>query len=83
MEKVVVFQIHHRFFQRQVLSALGSVAKHSVDLAEIIVEAEVFPDVLVHMAHPDDNVDRAAAVLTREVCKHTLEVNNVVNCVPG
>ncbi|XP_046617131.1 sperm-associated antigen 6-like isoform X1 [Neodiprion virginianus] len=64
--------------QRQVLSALSSIAKHSVELAEIIVEAEVFPDVLVHMAHPDDNVDRAAANLTRDVCKHTLELAQLI-----
>jgi len=54
---------------------LSSIAKHSADLAEAVVEAEVFPDVLMHMAHPDENVDRVAAVLTREICKHTLEVS--------
>lgn len=30
----------------QVCSALAQVAKHSVDLAEVVVEAEVFPKVL-------------------------------------
>lgn len=54
--------------------ALSSIAKHSVHLAESIIEAEIFPDVLVHMAHPDECVVKAAAMLTREICKHTLEV---------
>lgn len=54
--------------------ALSSIAKHSTELAEAVIEAEIFPDVLVHMAHPDENVGRVAAILTREICKHTLEV---------
>lgn len=54
--------------------ALSSIAKHSVDLAEAVVEAEILPSVLLHMAHPDENVSRIAAILTREICKHTLEV---------
>jgi len=56
------------------LLALSSIAKHSAELAEAVVEAEIFPDVLMHMAHPDENVARFAAILTREICKHTLEV---------
>jgi len=54
---------------------LSSIAKHSADLAEAVIETEIFPDILLHMAHPDENVGRVAAILTREICKHTLEVN--------
>lgn len=32
--------------KRQVLSALGQIAKHSVELAELVVEGDVFPAVL-------------------------------------
>jgi len=32
--------------QRQVFSALSQIAKHSVELAEMVVEAEIFPSVL-------------------------------------
>lgn len=60
--------------QRQVLSAFGNIAKHSIEFAEFVVEAEIFPNALIDMAHPDENVVKAAAVLTREVCKHTFEV---------
>lgn len=63
------------FIQRQVLTTLGSIAKHDTNLAEAVVETEVFPNVLIHMGHPDENVVRSAAVLTKEVCKHTSEVN--------
>lgn len=31
--------------KRQVCSALAQIAKHSVDLAEVVVEAEIFPKV--------------------------------------
>lgn len=34
------------FTQRQVFSALSQIAKHSVELAEMVVEAEIFPSVL-------------------------------------
>ncbi|PSN52093.1 Sperm-associated antigen 6 [Blattella germanica] len=51
---------------RQVLAALASIAKHSVELAESVVEAEIFPDVLIHLAHPDDLVKRNAATIVRE-----------------
>lgn len=57
--------------------ALSSIAKHSAHLAESIIEAEIFPDVFVHMAHPDECVVKAAAMLTREICKHTLEVKKL------
>lgn len=33
-------------FQRHIFSALSQIAKHSVDLAEMVVEAEIFPSVL-------------------------------------
>ncbi|KYM79307.1 Sperm-associated antigen 6 [Atta colombica] len=59
--------------KRQVLLALSSIAKHSADLAEAVIEAEIFQDILAHMAHPDENVSKIAAILTREICKHTFE----------
>lgn len=66
-----------KYVQRQALSALSSIAKHTVNLAESIIEAEIFPDVLLHMAHPDEGVNKAAATLTREICKHSLEVKQL------
>ena len=35
--------------QRQVFSALSQISKHSVDLAEMVVEAEVFPAILTSL----------------------------------
>lgn len=42
----------------QVCSALGQIAKHSVDLAEVVVEAEVFPKCLTCLKYPDEFVQK-------------------------
>jgi len=66
--------------QRQVFSALSQIAKHSVDLAEMVVEADVFPSVLTSLKDPDEYVKKNTATLIREVAKHTPEVNRVISC---
>lgn len=60
--------------QRQVFSALSQIAKHSVDLAEMVVEAEIFPAVLTCLKDPDEYVKKNVATLIREISKHTPEV---------
>jgi hypothetical protein len=54
------------------------VAKHSVDLAEMVVEAEVFPKCLTCLKYPDEFVRKHAATLVREVVKHTPELAQLV-----
>lgn len=63
------------FFQRQVFSALSQISKHSVDLAEMVVEADIFPAVLSCLKDSDDYVKKNVATLIREISKHTPEVN--------
>lgn len=60
--------------QRQVLSALSQIAKHSVDLAEMVVEAEIFPVVLTCLKDKDEYVKKNTCTLIREIAKHTPEV---------
>ena len=60
--------------QRQVFSALSQIAKHSVDLAEMVVEAEIFPAVLTCLKDSDEYVKKNVATLIREIAKHTPEV---------
>ena len=55
-------------------SALSQIAKHSVDLAEMVVEAEIFPAVLSSLTNSDEYVKKNVAMLIREVAKHTPEV---------
>lgn len=60
--------------QRQILCTLGHIAKHSMPLAEIVVESDVISDVLLHLAHPDPIVRKNAANLIAELTKHHLQV---------
>lgn len=60
--------------ERQVCCCLGQIAKHSVDLAEVVVEAEVFPNILKCLRDSDLYVRKNAATCIREIAKHTPEV---------
>lgn len=60
------------------MNILGSCAKHRMDLAEVVVEAEIFPSVLLHLAHPCPGVRRNAACLVRDIVKHSLELTQLV-----
>lgn len=60
--------------QRQVFSALGQIAKHSVDLAEMVMEAEIFPAALASLKDPDEYVRKNVTTLIREITKHSPEV---------
>ena len=51
----------------QVCCALAQIAKHSVDLAEVVVEAEVFPKILTCLKFPDELVRKHTATVVREV----------------
>jgi hypothetical protein len=61
--------------KRQVLSCLSQISKHTVELAELVVEGEIFPPVLDRLRDPDSFVRKNAATLIREVVKHTPEVS--------
>lgn len=60
--------------QRQVFSALSQISKHSVSLAEMVVEAEVFPAAMATLRDPDQVVRKNVTALMRELVKHTPEV---------
>eukprot|EP00611_Tribonema_gayanum_P016699 TRINITY_DN290_c0_g1_i1.p2 TRINITY_DN290_c0_g1~~TRINITY_DN290_c0_g1_i1.p2 ORF type:complete len:240 (+),score=113.53 TRINITY_DN290_c0_g1_i1:1170-1889(+) len=63
----------------QVCFALGQIAKHSVDLAEAVVEAEDFPGALRCLSDADALVRKnAATTCVREVVKHTPELAKLV-----
>ena len=62
----------------QVCGALAQVAKHSVDMAEVVVEAETFPRLLTCLAFPDELVRKHAATAVREVAKHSAELSQLI-----
>lgn len=45
-----------------------------MELAEVVVEAEVFPSVLLHLAHRCPQVRKNAAALVRDVVKHSVDL---------
>ena len=62
----------------QVCCALSQIAKHSVDLAEVVVGAEIFPKILTCLKFPDEFVKKHAATVVREIAKHTPELAQLV-----
>lgn len=64
--------------KRQVCSCLSQIAKHSVELAELVVEAEIFPAVLERLKDTDTIVKKNAATLVREIAKHTPELSALI-----
>lgn len=65
-------------FQRKVFWSLTQIAKHSVDLAAKVVEAEIFPAILTCLKDSNEYVQKNCATLICEIAKHTPEVNNYV-----
>lgn len=61
----------------QVYSALSQISKHTVELAELVVEAEIFPAILSSLRDSDEYVQKNVATLIREIAKHTPEVNRL------
>ena len=62
----------------QVLSCLAQISKHSVELAELVVEAEIFPAVLTCLKDKSEVVIKNTAILIREVAKHTAELCQLI-----
>ena len=48
-----------------------------MELAELVVEAEIFPAALSSLGDPDEYVQKNVATLIREVSKHTPEVTDI------
>ena len=64
--------------KRQVCGTLAHIAKHSVDLAEVVVEAEIFPNILNCLRDIDTMVRKNGAMCVREVSKHTPELAKLI-----
>ncbi len=53
---------------------MSQISKHTVELAELVVEAEVFPTMFNSLKDADEYVRKNSATLMREIAKHTPEV---------
>jgi len=64
--------------KRNVCSCLAQIAKHTVDLAEVVVEAEIFPRILNCLKDVDVNVRKNAATCIREIARQTAELAKLI-----
>ena len=56
---------------------MAQISKHSVEHAELVVEAEIFPAVLTCLKDQSEIVVKNTAILIREIAKHTSELCQV------
>lgn len=61
-----------------VLKAFDAIAKHNLDLAEACVEAETFPQTLLHIQHFCPEVSKIACMLTGDVVKQSLDLAQLI-----
>ncbi|VDK89161.1 unnamed protein product [Dibothriocephalus latus] len=54
------------------------IAKHTADFADLVVESEIFPAILISLKDQDEGVRKECATLIREICKHTLELSQLI-----
>ena len=64
--------------KKHALYALANVASHGKDHAEFVVEADVFPKVLIHMGHESPGVQKQGVRLVQEVVRHSPELAQLV-----
>jgi len=64
--------------KRHVCACLAQIAKHSVELAEVVVEAEIFPKILTCLKDVDTQVRKNSATCIREIAKHTPELARLI-----
>ena len=57
---------------------MSQIAKHSVDLAEVVVEAEIFPRILLCLKDVDEYVRKNAATCIREIARHTPDLAKLI-----
>lgn len=60
--------------KKQIFCTLANVAEHNCELAEIVVNENIFPTVLIHLGHDSVFVQKQAARLVQEIAKQSLEV---------
>ena len=63
---------------RQAFIFLANIARHSADLAETVVETQIFPKMLTSLKFPDESVKKMTATLIKDICKHTPELAQLV-----
>lgn len=72
--------INHQDAQlkRQVCSCLANIARHTLDLAEAVIENEIFPKILYKLKDSDHLVRKYAASCVREIAKQSSDLSKLI-----
>jgi hypothetical protein len=69
--------------KRHVCSCLAQISKHAVELADVVVEAEIFPKILNCLKDIDPLVRKNAATCIREIAKQSPELAKLISNAGG
>ncbi|VVC36511.1 Armadillo-type fold,Armadillo,Armadillo-like helical [Cinara cedri] len=64
--------------QRNALTLIKNIVKHSLFLTETAIESNLFPDLSLLMAHPTESIRSNAAKVIREVVRHSIQIAQMV-----
>jgi len=76
-----VLSSHDAKLKKNSLRALACIAQHGVELAEGIIEAEVFPTALLLLKDVDSTVKKAASELAKAICKQSSELAQLMTSI--
>jgi hypothetical protein len=57
---------------------LANISKHTIDLAEIVVDNDIFPKLLYRLKDSDHLVRKYAAICIREIAKHSIDLSKLI-----
>lgn len=57
---------------------MKNIVKHSLYLTENAIESNLFPEILLLMAHSDESIRNYSAQVIREVVQHSVQVQSSV-----
>ncbi|XP_027841252.1 sperm-associated antigen 6-like [Aphis gossypii] len=64
--------------QKSALTLIKNIVKHSLYLTENAIESNLFPEILLLMAHPDESIRNNSAKVIREVVQHSVQIAQMV-----
>ncbi|XP_029341517.1 sperm-associated antigen 6-like [Acyrthosiphon pisum] len=64
--------------QKSALILIKNIVKHSLYLTEHAIESNLFPEILLLMAHPDESIRNNSAKVIREVVQHSVQIAQMV-----
>lgn len=57
---------------------MANISRHTIDLAEIVVDNDIFPKILYRLKDNDNLVRKYAAICIREIAKQSLDLSKLI-----